>query len=222
MGEMLIKPELVIFDCDGVLVDSEPISALAYRNVFAKHGADVGPDVFARCIGMKQSDILDLIHRLTGFRLPEEKVPDIWRETKSLMEKQLQPTDGIVEFLNRLSPAKCVASSSSLERIHHSLELTRLAASFPDSHIFSSSMVKRGKPAPDLFLFAAAQCGFGPAKCLVIEDSPYGVRGALAAGMTVIGFTGGSHATPALAPMLQEAGANVICKSWSDVRRHMA
>ncbi len=214
---MVAKTKLLIFDCDGVLVDSEPISAVAWRNVYAKHGAKIGPGVFERCIGMKQSDILKLIHNLTGFRLPEENVPEIWAETKILMDTQLEPTKGILAFLQNLDRAKCVASSSSLERIHFSLKVTGIAPYFRETDVFSSSMVKRGKPEPDLFLFAAEKCGTAPENCLVIEDSQYGVRGAKAAGMRVIGFTGGAHSTETMAGSLQAAGATTICNNWAEI-----
>ena len=212
-----MKTELILFDCDGVLVDSEPLSALAYRNVYARHGATIEAEVFGRCIGMKQSDILNLICEITGVQLPVEQIPEIWTETRALFQQGLQATPGLVNFLKSLSPAKCVASSSSLERIHFSLALTGVAPFFSPSTVFSSSMVKRGKPEPDLFLFAADKCGARAEKCLVIEDSPYGVRGARAAGMKVIGFTGGGHCTPRLADTLKSEGANFVCGTWPDV-----
>jgi len=213
----MVKPELVIFDCDGVLVDSEPLSARAYAEVFQRHNVVIEPELMQRCVGMKQADILDLIHNAKGFRLPVEEVGDIWTETKSLIAAGLNPTPGMVAFLNGLDTRRCVASSSSLERIHHSLRVAGLSHFFDPDFVFSSSMVKRGKPEPDLFLFAAAQCGVAPAKCMVVEDSQYGVRGAKAAGMRVIGFMGGGHVTPALAPALKGAGADAVCHDWTEV-----
>jgi HAD superfamily hydrolase (TIGR01509 family) len=213
----LAKPKLVIFDCDGVLVDSEPLSAQAYAQVFLQHNVVIEPELMQRCVGMKQTDILELIAKAKGFQLPAENVPDIWIQTKALMADGLVPTPGMVGFLQDLKVECCVASSSSIERIHHSLHVSGLERFFSEDRIFSSSMVKRGKPEPDLFLFAAKTCGTAPPHCLVIEDSQYGVRGAKAAGMDVIGFTGGSHATPGLAPSLAQSGADILCASWSDV-----
>jgi HAD superfamily hydrolase (TIGR01509 family) len=212
------KIELVIFDCDGVLVDSEPLSALAHNHVYAKHGAKIGPGVFESCIGMKQADILDRIENLTGFRLPAENVPEIWEETRRLLDAHLQPTRGILSFLQTLENARCVASSSSLERIHRSLKMTGLASYFRETDVFSSSMVKRGKPEPDLFLYAAHNCNVAPENCVVIEDSQYGVQGAIAAGMQVIGFAGGSHFTAGMANGLRNAGATRIFDTWDDVK----
>src|SRR6185503_11811420 len=104
----------------------------------------------------------------------------IWAETKLLFSEELKPTQGIVSFLSALGGNRCVASSSSVERINHSLSVTGLARFFGEA-IFSSSMVKNGKPAPDIFLFAAEKMGAKPADCIVIEDSPFGIQGAVAA-----------------------------------------
>jgi HAD superfamily hydrolase (TIGR01509 family) len=222
MDELRQEPKkLVIFDCDGVLVDSEPLSALAYQNIYRRHGIDVDMVTFRRCIGMKQTDILNLLHTLTGFLLPPESVAELWPETKVLFKGRLQATDGLVHFLDGLGAEKCVASSSSLERINFSLGLTGLSKYFPQEQIFSSSMVKRGKPAPDLFLHAAEKLKQDPAQCVVIEDSPYGVEGALAAGMTVIGYTGGGHSEPTHEPRLRAAGASLISPTWADVREQI-
>jgi HAD superfamily hydrolase (TIGR01509 family) len=211
------KIKLVIFDCDGVLVDSEPVSALAYQIVYRRHGVDLSLDMFRRCIGMKQTDILALLHSLTGVALPPESIAEIWPETRKLFEGQLRATDGLAGFLGSLAQEKCVASSSSLERINFCLGLTGLLKFFPGDQIFSSSMVKRGKPAPDLFLHAAEKLGLAPLHCVVIEDSPYGVEGGLAAGMQVIGYTGGSHSEPTHEPRLRKAGAQHVCETWDQV-----
>lgn len=208
---------LIIFDCDGVLVDSEPLAAAGYVNAFAKHGAVISPDVIGHCIGMKQADIIARVRELTGQSIPPGSEGDIWAETKILFGQSLQPTTGILDFFRAIEGMeRCVASSSSLERINFSLGVTGLDRFFGNA-IFSSSMVTRGKPAPDLFLHAAAVSGFDPAACLVIEDSAFGVTGAVAAGMTAIGFTGGSHTHDAHGDVLTAAGAHTICADWPSV-----
>jgi HAD superfamily hydrolase (TIGR01509 family) len=214
--------ELVIFDCDGVLVDSEPLSAIAHQRVFNKHGVDISLEVFRRCIGMKQKDILELLHSITGFMLPDSNIPEIWVETKALLAEQLQPTKDFSTFIKALEHARCVASSSSIERIHFSLGLTDLSQYFTQDRVFSSSMVKHGKPAPDLFLYAADKCDAAPARCLVVEDSQYGVQAAVAAGMNVIGYTGGGHADDGLKSRLNNAGAEIVCSSWHEISKHLA
>ncbi|MBD0415718.1 HAD family hydrolase [Oryzicola mucosus] len=212
----MANDRLVIFDCDGVLVDSEPLAAIAYERAYARNGLTIKPEVVAHGVGMKQADIIVKIHELTGQLLPDTAAGDIWLETKDLFTEQLKPTPGLPEFLAALKTARCVASSSSVERIIHSLAVTGLARYFGDA-IFSSSMVARGKPAPDIFLHAARQMGAEPSHCVVIEDSRYGVQGAVAAGMTAIGYTGGGHTFAAHRAELEAAGANVVCRSWDEI-----
>lgn len=209
--------QLIIFDCDGVLVDSEPLAARAYERVYEKHGmSGVSADIIAQCIGMKQADIIVRIKELTGHQFPADADDDIWAETKALFTEQLTQTRDLAAFLSSLKAKRCVASSSSLERIHHSLDVTGLAPFFGDA-IFSSSMVKRGKPAPDIFLFAAEKMDADPANCVVIEDSPFGVEGAVAAGMAALGYTGGGHSYPGHGEVLSARGAAAICKDWIEV-----
>ena len=215
------RPNLVIFDCDGVLVDSEPLAARAYERVYEKHGMrGVGADIISQCIGMKQADILVRIRELTGHRFPEASTGDIWAETKALFTEELKPTDGVALFLHDLRTSRCVASSSSVERIEHSLEITGLKSFFGEA-VFSSSMVARGKPAPDLFLFAASRMAIDPADCIVIEDSPLGVEGAVAAGMTALGYTGGGHSYAGHGEKLLARGAVAACADWRGISEQM-
>ncbi|TPL87220.1 HAD family phosphatase [Mesorhizobium sp. B2-3-12] len=211
----------IIFDCDGVLVDSEPLAARAYERVYEKHGMPgVDGGIIAQCVGMKQADIIVRIRELTGHQFPAAADGDIWTETKTLFSQELKPTPGIAAFLETLEGDRCVASSSSVERINHSLAITGLARFFGDA-IYSSSMVKNGKPAPDIFLFAAARMSVNPADCIVIEDSPFGIQGAVAAGMTAIGYTGGGHTYPEHAARLMAAGADFVCADWHEVSRQL-
>jgi len=211
-----LDKRLFIFDCDGVLVDSEPLAAQAYVRVYAKHGLEITPEIIGQCIGMKQADILRRIDELTGQAFPLEYEDDIWSETRLVFQEALKAIPGIKTFLEKLELPCCVASSSSIERIEFSLTTTGLVDYF-NGDIFSSSMVKRGKPAPDLFLYAAEKMGVAPANCVVVEDSPFGVQGAVAAGMAVIGFTGGGHTTPGHHDALLAAGANRVYRSWNEI-----
>ncbi|MBA8880465.1 HAD family hydrolase [Phyllobacterium myrsinacearum] len=208
--------DLIIFDCDGVLVDSEPLAERAYHNVYARQGMDLPEGTVAQCVGMKQADIIKRIADLTGFQLSDAGEAELWPETKHVFSQFLQPTPGIATLLAALETPRCVASSSSLERIHFSLETTKLARFFGDA-IYSSSMVKRGKPAPDLFLHAAREMAYEPSACVVIEDSPYGVEGAVAAGMTAIGYTGGGHTYTSHAQVLLDKGASAVFADWKDI-----
>lgn len=215
------KFELFIFDCDGVLVDSEPISAAAHKAAYAEHGVELRDEVMARCVGMKQKDIIALIAKETGFELPDHSIPNIWREVQRLMHETLQPTKGIIDFLGGDPHHRCVASSSALERIVLSLHITGVDAHFKAGRMFNSAMVKHGKPAPDLFLHAAAQCSAQPSACAVFEDSVYGVQGAVAAGMTAYGYVGGSHCGPHQAAKLKQAGASEVFSSWAEAKAHL-
>ncbi|WP_265517500.1 HAD family hydrolase [Nitratireductor luteus] len=211
---------LIILDCDGVLVDSEPLAAEAYVEVYRRHGLAIGPEAVAACVGMKQADIIEKIGAETGQRLLAAGEADLWPVTKELFTHRLKPVAGVIDFLSVLSGPRCVASSSSLERIHHSLAVTGLAGLVGEG-IYSSSMVARGKPAPDLFLHAASKMGFDPADCVVIEDSPFGIEGAIAAGMTAIGLTAGGHSYEGHAEILRDAGADAVCPSWEDAAREL-
>ena len=212
--------DLVIFDCDGVLVDSEPLSCLAFERVYANHGMELPEGTVAKGIGMKQADIMKMIEDMTGHRLPDEAISQFWPETQVLFAEALEPTVGIADFLRELPQKRCVASSSQPERIAFSLEKTGISHYFGDA-VYSSSMVKRGKPAPDLFLFAADKMGIDPARCVVIEDSPFGVEGAIAAGMTAFGYTGGGHTYEGHAEKLTGKGAHQVFAHWDDIAREI-
>ncbi len=212
--------DLMIFDCDGVLVDSEPLAAEAFENVYSRFGMPIPQGTVAHGVGMKQADIISLIGSLTGHYLPVEAEPHIWPETRLLFGEKLKPTPGIADFLAKLDLARCVASSSSPERIAFSLTVTGLARYFGDA-VYSSSMVKRGKHAPDLFLFAADKMGVDPARCVVIEDSPFGVEGAVAAGMTAFGYIGGGHTYDGHAERLAAKGARAVFAHWDDIAREI-
>jgi HAD superfamily hydrolase (TIGR01509 family) len=216
----MMSPDLVIFDCDGVLVDSELLASRAMCAVLQKEGIAATPEMIARCIGMKRDDILAKIEGWTGSVISSGIAEDLWPATRELFEAELQPTPGIAGFLERLPYRRCVASSSDRTRIRLSLELTKLLPFFGEDY-FSSSEVARGKPAPDLFEHAAKRMGASPDNCVVIEDSPFGIQGARAAGMTAIGYLGGSHLGPAHADILREAGAHFVEDSWDAIARRI-
>lgn len=211
--------DLVIFDCDGVLVDSEHLAAEAMRDVLRASGVPAEIEHILPGIGMKQADIIAIVEKGVGRAIDPATLGDLWPETRRLFGERLAPTPGVDAFLNTLVTRRCVASSSYPERIAFSLETTGLAGYFAPDALFSSVEVPRGKPAPDLFLHAARRMGADPAQCLVIEDSPYGVMGAVAAGMTAIGYLGGCHATEAIARRLADAGAVFVAKDWDELAR---
>ena len=214
-------PDLVIFDCDGVLVDSEVLAVEAFCGVLVAAGVPAKPAMIARCFGMKQADILRSVERDTGVAVPASVGDALWPATRALFDRSLRPMPGVADFIARLgSRPRCVASSSSLERIRFSLSKTGLDGFFGE-HVFSSQMVARGKPAPDLFLFAAERMGVDPGRCAVIEDSTFGVQGARAAGMRALGFLGGAHIVPDHGARLLADGAEAAFDTFAAVERHL-
>jgi HAD superfamily hydrolase (TIGR01509 family) len=206
---------VVIFDCNGVLVDGEPIATAVAAQEFTRAGFPMTPEIIARYFsGRRPADMFSIVERATGRKLPANFSAVVASATLRRFRAELRSTPHAAYALTWLRGPKCVASSSSLDRIRISLETTNLIRFF-EPRLFSASDVPRGKPAPDLFLRAAASNGISPSDCIVVEDSPAGVAAAAAAGMTAIGFVGGSHAGPELGPMLISAGA---CTVIADLR----
>ena len=210
--------DMIVFDCDGVLVDSEILSMRGYRETLLAAGIDVADDDLLDCVGLKQADIFSRVENLSGSLVPAQTRDGLWPRIRALFEAELKPTAGLVEFLSSLTTKVCVASSSDPGRLTVSLGLTGLADFFGDA-VFSTQLVSHGKPAPDIYLFAAQRMGCDPSRCLVIEDSAPGIRGAIAAGMVAIGFVGGSHIRAGHANLLNAAGASAICEDWGRVAR---
>ncbi len=214
-------PDLVIFDCDGVLVDSGVLAVEAFCAVLVAAGVPAEPPMIARCFGMKQGDILASVARDTGVPVPDSVAEALWPATRALFDRGLRPMPGVADFIARLGDRpRCVASSSSLERIRFSLAKTGLADAFGE-HVFSSQMVARGKPAPDLFLLAAERMGVAPERCAVIEDSIFGVEGARAAGMRALGFLGGSHILADHGAKLLARGAEAALRTFDEIERRL-
>ena len=218
--DTMVCPELVIFDCDGVLVDSELLASRAMCAVLQQRGIAATPEMVAECIGMKRDDILARIALKTGTSISPDTAEDIWPATRDLFCEELNATPGIAPFLDSLPYRRCVASSSDKVRIRLSLEVTGLLRFFGND-LFSSHEVPRGKPAPDLFEHAARHMGVDPKHCVVVEDSPFGIQGARAAGMTAIGYIGGSHVRDAHAEVLLQAGAHYVEADWNAIGRHI-
>ncbi|MBV9456669.1 MAG: HAD family hydrolase [Bradyrhizobium sp.] len=184
--------DLIIFDCDGVLVDSEMLSCRCLCEVLATHGVRLELSGALELFLGRSTAALLQHYSAMGRSLPDNFLPDLKLCVRRAFETSLQPIPGIASLLPGLHVPYCVASSSDLDRVTFSLTLTGLAQHFGD-RIYTSQMVARGKPAPDLFLYAAVNMHADPARALVIEDSVSGVIAAKAAGMKVWGFTGGSH-----------------------------
>ena len=199
--------DLIIFDCDGVLVDSEVISCRAHAEILTRHGYPITADeVLNRFLGVSDREARLMIENEISRKLPNDFESQVKQATLQFYADDLRAISYVGEAIAAIGLPKCVASSGTPEKIRHGLTCAGLYDQLAP-HIFSASEVKRGKPAPDLFLFAAEQMQAAPAQCLVIEDSIPGVTGAVAAGMTVLGFHGGSHCPPGHADTLRAAGA---------------
>jgi HAD superfamily hydrolase (TIGR01509 family) len=211
-----VSIDLIIFDCDGVLVDSEVISCRAHADVLTRHGYPISADqVFDRFLGrsLRQTN-LDIEAEL-GRSLPDDFSTQLLDELYQSFAAELEAVPHIHQTLDTIAQPVCVASSGTHERMRISLGRAGLYDRFAP-HIFSATQVRNGKPAPDLFLFAGEQMAMSPRQCLVIEDSAPGIAAALAAGMTVLGFHGGSHCRPGYADTLRAAGAAMM---FDDMRR---
>jgi len=201
---------VIIFDCNGVLVDSEPIAAAVAAEEFTRAGVPLSPEMIAQhFFGRRPADMFATVEAATKRQLPKSFAATLSAATFKRFRAELQPTPHMAYALSWLRGPKCVASSSTLERIRVSLDTTGLLRFF-EPHLFSAGDVPRGKPAPDLFRHAAHQMNVRPADCIVIEDSPAGITAAAAAGMTSVGFVGGSHAVPNLSVQLMAAGARAV------------
>ena len=201
---------MVIFDCNGVLVDSEPLAAAIVSREFMRAGFGLAPDVVARYFtGRRPADMFAEVELAAGRKLPPGFAATVASAILRRFRAELRPTAHAAHALTWLRGKKCVASSSSLDRIRVSLDSTDLLRFF-EPNLFSASEVCNGKPAPDVFLHAAAKMHVDPGECVVVEDSVVGVGAAVAAGMKAVGFAGGSHAGAGLGKHLRAAGAHAV------------
>jgi HAD superfamily hydrolase (TIGR01509 family) len=204
---------LVIFDCDGVLVDSEPITNTVFAQMLAELGISLTlPDMYERFVGQSTAHCFELIAAMLGRPVPDGFVAEYRARSDAALAAQLKTVAGIeasLDVLDRMAMKYCVASNGTHEKMQTTLGVTGLLARF-EGRLFGITDVAHGKPAPDLFLLAAANYGVAPENCAVIEDTPTGVLAGVAAGMPVYGYC-------ALTPKhrLVEAGAQV---TFTDMR----
>lgn len=212
----------VIFDMDGVLADSEGISCEVAAQVLSDHGANIDAAlVRERFVGMSTGHLIETIAAEQSLQFPSDLREQVRDRSLAAFQNRLRAVAGMARLIEQLQPERCVASSSSPERIEATLKLIELYDHLaPD--LFSASMVKRGKPAPDLFRHAASQMGWDAAACVVVEDSKAGVEAGVAAGMTVIGLTAGEHVEhDSHAPALMAIGADYVARDATDLADRM-
>ena len=210
----------LIFDFDGVIADSEAIANTVLAEAVTNLGHSTTLDqALARYSGRRWDDVEAEIESATGRPLPPNFSSELKRATLERFRMDLKEVSGAANFIRRFAHIpRCIASSSSLDRLQLCLSVLALESEF-GSHVFSADMVARGKPHPDIFLFAADRLGVKPEECLVIEDSAGGIRAAMAAGMTAVGLCAASHVRAGHHLKLKDAGAVHLADSWSDVER---
>ena len=208
----------LIFDFDGVIADSEALANTVLAEFVSNLGQPTTRDeALDRYCGRRWDDVLAAIESVLGRPLPADFSDNLRAATLDRFRNHLREVRGATDFIERFSARpRCIASSSSIDRLQLCLSVLDLEHSFGDN-VFSADMVSRGKPHPDLFLFAAAKLGVEPASCLVIEDSASGVTAAVAAGMTAVGLCAGSHVRPGHHLGLRAAGATHVANSWDEV-----
>ena len=215
----MIRPDLIIFDCDGVLVDSEVLSCRCLSETLAAYGIDLGVDQALDLFLGRSVTAVFQHYQTLGRAIPEQFSAELRTGVRAAFFCSLCPIEGVKSVLEDLRIPHCIASSSDVDRVSFSLALTGLAPHF-DTRLYTSQMVVRGKPAPDLFLYAAERMQVDPHRALVIEDSVSGVKAGKAAGMTVWGFVGGSHYQSRDGKaILGEAGADRVFERMEDFWR---
>ncbi len=208
---------LLIYDCDGVLVDSEPIAIAVLTELMDSLGRPTTPAEAMRAFaGRSLPDVLRQAEAMLGRAIPSHLGERAGQRLLERFRAELKPVVGAAATIGSMPYRRCVASSSAPARLALSLELTGLAALF-GGHVYSAAQVKHGKPAPDLFLFAARNEGEAPARSIVIEDTVLGIAAARAAEMAAIGFTGATSAAAALGRELAAAGADLVVGSMAEL-----
>ncbi len=207
---MTQKFDLVIFDCDGVLLDSELIACAADAEALSNIGFEISPEEIARRFaGVPGETVHAELEKDLGSPLPDNFGAEVKRIVLAKYRTELQAIDGAEHVLKTLETKKCIASSSAPANLALGLVETGLfELVYP--HIFSTRLVARGKPHPDIFEYAANVLAVPPDRCLVVEDSVAGVTAAQAAGMACVGFSGGSHCSDDQAERLRNAGAYTV------------
>lgn len=208
---------LVIFDCDGVLLETELLANQTEVNALKELGYDITlEDYIDLALGRHNHQVTILLKERLGVNLSEQYWKDVIHKQQQLFGEQLVSVEGIAEVLPRITIKKCIASSSSMKRLNYTLGITNILPFF-ENRIFSTELVSRGKPFPDIYLYSAERMNVFPKECVVIEDSLAGIEGALAAGMTVYAFGGGKHITNRMREKLKTSGAHLFFDKMQDL-----
>lgn len=211
--------KLLIYDFDGVIADSEALANTVLAEVVSELGVPTTlQDAYTRYMGKRFSEVISEIEVAVGRRLPSKFSEDFQSRTLERFRQDLMPVGGATTYIETFAHLpKCIASSSSLDRIALCLDVLGMRTTF-EPYVYSASMVSRGKPHPDIFLFAAKQMDVEPSRSIVIEDSASGVEAAAAAGMTVIGLLAGSHIQDGHRDRLNVAGAHHVVDTFAQAK----
>jgi HAD superfamily hydrolase (TIGR01509 family) len=223
-SQLSSKLRAIIFDFDGVLADSEVLSNTVIAEIVTELGKPTTvDDAYRTFMGKRLSEVIETIEAVTGRKLPPDFADAYQQRTFDAFRARLKPVVGAREFLEKFlgiwrDVPRCIASSSSPERLALSLEVLNMTPLF-EGRVFSASNVARGKPHPDIFLHAAEQLGIDPSDCIVIEDSVGGVTAGRAAGTTVIGLIAAGHIQSGHEARLRQAGADHVVASFAELDR---
>jgi HAD superfamily hydrolase (TIGR01509 family) len=218
------QPDLVIFDCDGVLVDSEIVAARVEAELLTSAGFEISAEeIFETYAGLTFKDIMLRLEEKSNIPFQASLIDRAEELVDRKLRSDVRIIDGAREAVAAVTVPRAVCSNSRTERIEFMLEKVRLLPFFA-GRIFSALDIpsKKTKPAPDVFLYAAEKLGANPKNTFVIEDSVHGIAGARAAGMRVIGFTGAGHSYPGHADALTEAGAETVIRRWAELNGTIA
>jgi HAD superfamily hydrolase (TIGR01509 family) len=213
---------LIIFDCDGVLLETEVLTSRCEVDTLQALGHFFTLEEYIDIALGKHNHLVETtLKEKFGIELPANFWNDVGLKQKVIFDRELVAVEGVVQAIASLALPTCIASSSGVERLRYTLGITDLLPHF-DGRIFSADNVARGKPFPDIFFHAAESMNVAPKDCFVIEDSLAGIEGALAAGMTVMAFGGGKHITAQMRQRLQNSGAQVFFDRMSDLNEVIA
>jgi HAD superfamily hydrolase (TIGR01509 family) len=214
---MIMKSiELIIFDCDGVLVDSELIANTVFMNILNELGLNLTLNMmYKNFVGHSSTQCMHIIEKMLGASPPANLEDRYKEEINQALKKHVKPVNGIADVLNNLTIPYCVASSGTHEKMNTTLGATDLLKYFKGK-MFSTTEVPEGKPHPDIYLYAAKKMGVAPQHCLVVEDTPLGVQGGISAGMTVFGY-----AELMSSQRLLEAGAHLTFNNMNILINHI-
>jgi len=208
------KIKHLLFDCDGVLVDTEYTAAIKMTQALNNLGVDISVEYYLQ--NLSGTTFSSIVHHYFNNSLAHSEVLEIINRVEDEVAAEVKLIDGVIELLNGLPTNKSVVSNSSVRTVEHALDVTGIKNYF-SAKIFSSELVHHPKPAADIYQLAVTTLGYSVSEIMVVEDSISGVKAALSAGLEVIGFTGGSHIQPGHEQYLKDLGVSHLAESMTEL-----